>query len=229
MDDVAENIRNVRRRIKSAAERVGRDPASIKLVAVTKTVSAQTALEAVEAGVVDLGESRAQEARRKFDVIGHRAAWHLIGPLQTNKAKYCPGLFSLVHSLDRMELIAELSRRAEQAGAIVEGLLQVNISGEEQKSGCRPEEAADLLKTASLLKGVKIVGLMTIPPFSDDPEDSRPVFRALMELRGGLEKMGIENVSLSVISAGMTGDFEVAVEEGSTLVRVGTAIFGTRQ
>lgn len=218
----------VRRRIAEAAKRAGRNAASVKLVAVTKTVSAQLALTAVEAGVVDLGESRTQEAKRKFEVIGGRALWHLIGPLQTNKAKYCPGLFSLIHSLDRMELISELSRRAELAGTVVEGLLQVNISGEESKSGCRPEDAAELLKSASALRGVRMVGLMTIPPFSDDPENSRPVFRALMGLKNELGKMGIENVSLSIISAGMTNDFEVAVEEGSTLVRVGTAIFGSR-
>ncbi len=218
----------VRRRIAEAAKRAGRSAASVKLVAVTKTVSAQLALTAVEAGVVDLGESRTQEAKRKYEVIGKQAVWHLIGPLQTNKAKYCPGLFSLIHSLDRMELINELSRRAELAGTVVEGLLQVNISGEDSKSGCRPEDAVELLKSASPLRGVRITGLMTIPPFSDDPENSRPVFRALMGLKNELEKMGIENVSLSVISAGMTNDFEVAVEEGSTLVRVGTAIFGSR-
>lgn len=228
MGEVAENIKAVRRRISEAAGRVGREPSDVTLVAVTKTVSAQKAAEALEAGVADLGEARAQEARRKHEVIGGRALWHLIGPLQTNKAKYCPGLFSLVHSLDRMELINELSRRAEAVGAVVQGLLQVNISGEAQKSGCRPEEAGEILKSASRLAGVKIAGLMTIPPVCDDPEDSRPVFRSLMELRAGLEKMGIENVSLRIISAGMTNDFEVAVEEGSTLVRVGTAIFGSR-
>jgi hypothetical protein len=228
MSEVAENILEVRRRISEAAIRVGRTPSDVTLVAVTKTVSAQKAIEALEAGVADLGEARAQEARRKHEVIGDRAIWHLIGPLQTNKAKYCPGLFSLVHSLDRMELINELSRRAESAGTVVNGLLQVNISGEAQKSGCRPEEAEAILKSASRLAGVKIVGLMTIPPICDDPEESRPVFRSLMELKAGLAKMGIENISLSIVSAGMTNDFEVAVEEGSALVRVGTAIFGSR-
>jgi hypothetical protein len=228
MGEVAENIRTVRHRIAEAARRVGREPSSVTLVAVTKTVSAEKAMEAVSAGVTDLGEARTQEAKRKFEVIGGRALWHLIGPLQTNKAKYCPGLFSLVHSLDRMELISELSRRAESAGTVVEGLLQLNISGEQSKSGCRPEDAGGILKAASALRGVRIAGLMTIPPFCDDPEDSRPVYRALMELKAGLVKMGIENVSLSTVSAGMTNDFEVAVEEGSTLVRVGTAIFGSR-
>lgn len=228
MSEVAENIKDVRRRIAEAARRVGRDPSSVTLVAVTKTVSAQKALEAVEAGATDLGEARTQEAKRKYEVIGNRAVWHLIGPLQTNKAKYCPGLFSLIHSLDRMELISELSRRAELAGTVVDGLLQVNISGEKQKSGCRPQDAGDILKSASSLRGVRITGLMTIPPACDNPEDSRPVFRSLMELKSELTKIGIENVSLSIVSAGMTNDFEVAVEEGSTLVRVGTAIFGSR-
>ncbi|MBF0292125.1 MAG: YggS family pyridoxal phosphate-dependent enzyme [Nitrospinae bacterium] len=228
MSEVAENIKDVRRRIAEAAGRVDRDPSSVTLVAVTKTVSPQKALEAVEAGVTDLGEARTQEAKRKYEVIGNRAVWHLIGPLQTNKAKYCPGLFSLIHSLDRMELISELSRRAELAGTVVDGLLQVNISGEKQKSGCRPQDAGDILKSASSMRGVRITGLMTIPPACDDPEDSRPVFRSLMELKSDLTKIGIENVSLSIVSAGMTNDYEVAVEEGSTLVRVGTAIFGSR-
>ena len=228
MSEVAENIKDVRRRIAEAAGRVGRDPSSVTLVAVTKAVGAQQAIEAVEAGVTDLGEARAQEAKRKYEVIGNRAVWHLIGPLQTNKAKYCPGLFSLIHSLDRMELINELSRRAELAGTVIDGLLQVNISGEKQKSGCRPQDAGDILKSASSLRGVRITGLMAIPPACDDPEDSRPVFRSLMELKSDLTKIGIENVSLSIVSAGMTNDYEVAVQEGSTLVRVGTAIFGSR-
>jgi len=186
------------------------------------------AKEAIDAGAMDLGESRIQEARRKFDVIGKKVRWHMIGPLQTNKAKYCPGLFSLIHSMDRLELIKELSRRALSSGVVLDGLLQVNVSGEPQKSGCAPDEAESLLKAASCEKGVRIKGLMTIPPYSEDPENSRPFYRALMELKAGLERGGIENVSLDTISAGMTNDFEVAIEEGATMVRVGSAIFGER-
>lgn len=219
---------HIRRRIASAAGRAGRDPSSVRLIAVTKTVDVERAAEAISAGVLDLGESRVQEARRKFDVIGAKAQWHMIGPLQTNKAKYCPGLFSLIHSLDRLELMEELSRRSLGEGLVMRGLLQVNLTGETQKGGCRPQDAADILKAASRLPGLRIEGLMTIPRFSDDPEDSRPVFRALLELRADLDRIGIENTGLDEISAGMTGDFEVAVEEGATMVRVGSAIFGER-
>ncbi|MGK7345280.1 MAG: YggS family pyridoxal phosphate-dependent enzyme [Candidatus Nitrospinota bacterium M3_3B_026] len=228
MTTIADNIAEVRRRMTAAAARAGRGAAPVRLVAVTKNVDAARAAQAVEAGVEDLGESRVQEARAKSGVIGPGARWHMIGPLQTNKAKYCPGLFTLIHSVDRRELARELARRAEAAGTMLEALLQVNISGERRKSGCAPEEAEDILKSISGEAGLKIKGLMTIPPYSEDPEDSRPFYRALMELRGDLERLGIENVSLDTISAGMTGDFEVAVEEGSTLVRVGTAIFGER-
>lgn len=228
MNTIAENIADTRRRIAEAARRAGRDPDAITLVAVTKTVGADKAEEALATGVEDLGESRVQEARAKFKKIGDKARWHMIGPLQTNKAKYCPGLFSLIHSVDRLELIEELSRRAESKSAVLECLLQVNISGESVKSGCDPEEAEELLKAASMKKGVRFTGLMTIPPFSDDPEDSRIHYKNLMELRKELEGKGIEGVSLGKISAGMTNDFEVAIEEGATIVRVGTAIFGER-
>lgn len=208
--------------------RAGRDPNEIELVAVTKAVDADKAAEAVDAGLISLGESRVQEARRKYEIIGDRAEWHMIGPLQTNKAKYCPGLFTLIHSVDRLDLLRELDKRAGSLDNITELLLQVNISGEKQKTGCRPENAARLLKEASGLKNVKVSGLMTVPPYNEDPEDSRPYYKELMSLRNDLGALGIERVSLLKISIGMTGDFEVAVEEGATIVRIGSAIFGER-
>jgi hypothetical protein len=186
------------------------------------------AVEALEAGVVSLGESRVQEARRKYEIIGARAKWHMIGPLQTNKAKYCPSLFSLIHSVDRLELLRELDKRAGSASVITELLIQVNISGEKQKAGCRSEDAALLIKAASGLKNIKVTGLMTVPPYNEDMEVSRPYFKELMSLKNDLEALGIESVSLREISIGMTGDFEVAVEEGATIVRIGSAIFGKR-
>lgn len=213
----------------AAAKRAGRSLSDITLIAVSKTVTSEVAKKAIDAGVEDLGESRIQEARRKFAVIGKSARWHMIGPLQTNKTKYVPGLFDLVHSIDRLELIQELSRRAESAGTQVDCLLQINVSGEAQKSGCDPAKAVDLLKAASKSGSIKIKGLMTIPPFSDDPEDSRPIYSKLLSLRDELDNIGIENISLLVISAGMTNDYEVAIEEGATLVRVGTGIFGARK
>ncbi len=228
MPTIAENITETRRRIKLAARRAGRDPGGIELLVVTKNVDEAKAVEAVEAGVASLGESRVQEARRKYKIIGARAKWHMIGPLQTNKAKYCPGLFTLIHSADRLDLIRELDRRSGSANVITEILLQVNISGESQKAGCRPADTAPLLKEASRLLNVKVSGLMTVPPYNEDPEASRPYFKELMSLKNDLDALGIDRVSLSEISMGMTGDFEVAVEEGATIVRIGSAIFGER-
>ncbi|VAX22665.1 UPF0001 protein YggS [hydrothermal vent metagenome] len=228
MPTIAENIAETRRRIKLAAMRAGRDPNEIELLVVTKAVDEAKAVEAVEAGVASLGESRVQEARRKYKTIGARAKWHMIGPLQTNKAKYCPGLFTLIHSVDRLDLIRELDRRSRSADVITEILLQVNISGESQKAGCRPEDTAQLLKEASGLLNIKVSGLMTVPPYNEDPEASRPYFKELVSLKNDLDAQGIDRVSLSEMSIGMTGDFEVAVEEGATIVRIGSAIFGKR-
>jgi len=228
MPTIAENIAKIHRRIELAAMRVGRDPGGIELLVVTKAVDEVKAVEAVEAGVASLGESRVQEARRKYKIIGARAKWHMIGPLQTNKAKYCPGLFTLIHSADRLDLIRELDRRSGSANVITEILLQVNISGESQKAGCRPADAKRLLKDASGLENIKVSGLMTVPPYNEDPEASRPYFKELMSLKNDLDALGIDRVSLSEISMGMTGDFEVAVEEGATIVRIGSAIFGER-
>lgn len=228
MPTVAENIAETRRRIDLAARRAGRDPDEIELVAVTKAVDEVRAAEAVTAGVISLGESRVQEARRKYGIIGARAKWHMIGPLQTNKAKYCPGLFTLIHSVDRPDLLRELDKRAGLARVIIELLVQVNIAGESQKAGCRPEDAGRLLKEASGLPNIKVSGLMTVPPYNEDMEASRPYYKELMSLKNDLDALGIERVLLREISAGMTGDFEIAVEEGATIVRVGSAIFGDR-
>ena len=228
MTDIALAISSVNNRIAKAAAKAKRDTNEIVLVAVSKTVDAQKAREAIDAGVINLGESRVQEAKKKYSVIGAKARFHLIGPLQTNKAKNCPGLFSLIHSIDRLELLTELDRRAINAGMVIDGLLQVNMKGETQKSGCKPADAAHLLKESSWMRGVSIKGLMTIPPRDPDPEASRQVYRELFNLKKELETIGIENVSLSEVSAGMSGDFEIAIEEGATIVRVGTAIFGKR-
>jgi hypothetical protein len=152
----------------------------------------------------------------------------MIGPLQTNKVKYCPGLFSLIHSIDRAELMTALSDQGEKRGIPMEGLLQINVGGESQKSGCHPDEAGGLLRLAASLTHLTIQGVMTIPPATDDPEERRPFYQKLVAVRDELEKQKVNNVSLSVVSAGMTDDFEVAIEEGATMVRVGTAIFGGR-
>jgi len=228
MSSIAENIRTIQERIAAAARRVDRDPASVRLVTVTKTVSQERIREAVAAGAMILGENRVQEAREKIAGLGPIASWHLIGHLQTNKAKYAVALFYLIHSVDGLELAREISRQAEKHGKVQDVLIEVNISGETSKAGIGSGDAKGLIREAAKLGNIRVQGLMTIPPFAEDPEASRPHFRMLRELAQDISKEQIPNVSMKELSMGMSGDFEVAVEEGSTLVRVGTSIFGKR-
>jgi pyridoxal phosphate enzyme (YggS family) len=225
---VADNLKAVRHRISAAAERAGRDPASVTLVTVTKTVDAALIREAVAAGAAVLGENRVQEAKEKIEQLGRIASWHLIGRLQSNKAKYAVKLFDLVHSVDSLALAKELNRQAAKIGKVQDVLIEVSIAGEEQKAGVAMSGAIELVRAASELRNIRVLGLMTMPPFSQDPEDARPYFRRLRELAGSLAQENMPGVSLQILSMGMSGDFEVAVEEGSTMVRVGTAIFGQR-
>ena len=226
---IADNLKTVTARIEAAARRTGRDPASVKLVVVTKTVGESSIREAVEAGAVILGENRVQEAREKIEHLGGIARWHLIGHLQTNKAKYAVKLFDLVHSVDNLELARELDRQAAKIGKVQDVLIEVNIAGEEAKAGVAIGHAAALVKEAARFEHIAVKGLMAIPPFLNDPEQVRPYFRRLRELSGEIARENISGVSLQELSMGMSGDFEVAIEEGATLVRVGTAIFGERQ
>ncbi len=226
---IAQNIRNIQERIALAARRSHREPSSIKLVAVTKTVSKERIREAVDAGAMVLGENRVQEARDKIAELGPVASWHLIGHLQTNKAKYAVSLFYLIHSVDSLTLAQELDRQAEKHDKVQDILVEVNISGEASKAGVPVEQAAALVRQISPLQHVKVQGLMTVPPYTEDPETSRPYFRRLRELASAIAQEQIPNVAMKELSMGMSGDFEVAVEEGSTLVRVGTAIFGERK
>ena len=225
---IATNLNKVIERITQAALRAGRDPKDIQLVAVSKTVPAETVREAIEAGVTILGENYVQEARGKIEEIGHNPRWDFIGHLQSNKAKYVVDLFDIIHSVDRLSLAREISKLAEKQGKTIKILVQVNISGEEVKSGIDPGGVNPLVKEIVSLPNVSLEGLMTMPPFFDDPEKTRPYFIALRKLRDSLrEEMG-EYTDLKELSMGMSGYFEIAIEEGSTLVRVGTAIFGER-
>jgi hypothetical protein len=226
---IADNFRTITDRIASAAKRAGRDPSSVRLIVVTKTVDVESIRHAVAAGASVLGENRVQEARGKIETLGTIARWHLIGHLQTNKAKYAVKLFDLIHSVDNLELAKELDKQAGKIGKVQNVLIEVNISGEASKAGMAVKEAPALVKETSKLKNVSIQGLMTVPPFSDNPEDSRPYFRVLRELLESIARENISGVSMKVLSMGMSGDFEVAVEEGATMVRVGTAIFGARK
>jgi hypothetical protein len=225
---VSENFKVVMDRIASAAKRAGRDPSSVRLVVVTKTVDRDRIAEAVAAGAAILGENRVQEAKEKIEALGKMASWHLIGHLQTNKAKYAVKLFELIHSVDNLELAAEIDRQAAKIGKVQDILVEVNIAGEASKAGMAVKGAPSLVREAARLKNLSIRGLMTMPPYSENPEEARPYFTVLQELAETIAKESIPNVSMQELSMGMSGDFEVAVEEGATLVRVGTAIFGTR-
>ena len=226
---IAGNLKSVQDRIAAAAKRAGREPSSVTLVVVTKTIDIVRIREAVSAGAKVLGENRVQEAREKVEKLGSVTSWHLIGSLQTNKAKYAVRLFDLIHSVDSIDLARELDKQAAKIGKKQDVLVEVNIAGEAAKAGVPADDAAALVREAAKLPNVRVLGLMTMPPYSENPEDARPYFRKLRELADAIIKVNLPGVSMKELSMGMSGDFEVAVEEGATLVRVGTAIFGERR
>jgi len=227
---VKERLQRVKDRIAEAARACGRDSADVRLVAVSKTVDADRVARAIEAGAEILGENYIQEARDKFNTLYDRpVAWHFIGHLQSNKAKYAVRMFDLIHSVDSYKLSKTLDKEAAKNGKVQDILIQVNISQEETKSGIDAAEAVELLTRIGALENVRVKGLMTMPPFFDQPEKARPYFRQLARLRDRIAEAGIPNVDMDELSMGMTGDFEVAIAEGATLVRIGTAIFGARQ
>ena len=223
------SIETIKLRIAQACLRAGRDPAEVTLVAVAKTFPAGAVAEAVEAGVADVGENYVQELLEKRRLLADRAIrWHFIGHLQTNKVKYIVEWIHLIHAVDRKEVVQEIDRRAGRAGRIIDLLVEVNTTEEESKFGVAPDMALPFIRTLAEYRNVNVAGLMTIGPFLPDPEGSRPMFRRLKELRGEARQLGQPNASMRYLSMGMTGDFEVAVEEGATHVRIGTAIFGRR-
>jgi pyridoxal phosphate enzyme (YggS family) len=224
MPSIAENLAAVEDRIAAAADRAGRDPADVRLVAVTKTFGPGDVSEAVRAGARLLGENRVQEAAAKIPLCPS-AEWHLIGHLQGNKVRRALELFSAFHSVDTVKLLEEIAKASDETGCRPGLLLEVNVAGEASKFGFRPDDVADALRTACSL-GLSVTGLMTVPPFRPDPEAVRPVFRALRGLRDRLQDE--TGFGLPELSMGMSHDFEVAIEEGATFVRVGSAIFGRR-
>jgi pyridoxal phosphate enzyme (YggS family) len=226
MGEIEKNLSKVRERIEHAAIKAGRDPREIKLVAVTKTVPVPRMQEAMAAGAKIFGENYIQEARAKIEEIGEsRIQWHFIGHLQTNKAKYAVKLFDLIHAVDSLALAQELDKRAASAGKRIDCLIEVNLSQEASKFGISKEKASELAHAFTGLKDISLQGLMTMPPYVDDPELARPYFVALRKLR---EEIAASGISLPELSMGMSSDFEVAIEEGATIVRIGTAIFGER-
>lgn len=227
LDSVAGRLADVRARIARAAGRAGRDPAAVRLVAVSKTFPAEYIRAAADAGQVDFGENKVQEALQKMDATaGLPIRWHLVGHLQSNKAKKAGARFDVVHSIDDAALVPKLDEGA--AGRRIELLVQVDLAGEATKFGAAEEQLLPIFRAAESCRSAHIVGLMLIPPAVDDPEQARPFFRALRAVRERLLAQGVEATRLTELSMGMSHDFEVAIEEGATLVRVGTAIFGTR-
>jgi len=224
---IAQNLTQVLAGIRQAAERAGRDPATVRLVAVSKTKPAEMINQALDAGQVLFGENYVQEAQAKIPQVGPGPCWHFIGHLQSNKAKVAAQLFDLVQTVDRLKLARALERHAGQAGKTLEVLLQVNVGGEVQKAGCSPAEAPALAQAVAEMPHLRLRGLMTMPPFFDQPERVRPFFAELRELAERL-RPDLPPGSMDELSMGMSGDYPAAIEEGATLVRVGTAIFGSR-
>jgi pyridoxal phosphate enzyme (YggS family) len=228
MISIQERLEGVRRRMKAAAIRAERNPETVELVAVSKTVDIPRIREAMAAGIQILGENRIQEAEEKISEVGRSVSWHLVGHLQTNKAKLAVSLFDLIHSLDSLRLAEALERQAIMQGKAVPVLVEVNLAQEESKSGVTPEDLIPLLRSCSSLSHLRVLGLMAIPPFFERTEEVRPYFRRLRELAVQISAMKIENIEIKHLSMGMSHDFEIAIEEGATLVRIGTAIFGPR-
>ncbi len=222
---IYENLKHVRRRIEEAARRVGKSSSDIVLVCVTKEVGISQIEEAVAAGVTDVGENYIQDAAKKFNAIGKKAKWHFMGHLQRNKAKEAVRIFDLIHSVDSFKLAQAISKRAGELGITRDVLIEVKTSEEATKYGVLPEAALNLIEDISALPNLRVMGLMTMAPIVDAPEKARPYFRRLSELATAMAARKIGNVKMQWLSMGMTQDFEVAIEEGANMVRIGSAIF----
>lgn len=229
MGEIADRLAVVKRRITEAAERAGRDPGEIRIVAVGKTKPVALLREAIDAGVQALGENYVQELLAKREAIGDCVEWHFVGHLQTNKARFLVPFCSLIHGVDSLRVAEEISRRADRIGRRQPVLIEVNLSGENSKFGVAEENVLALAEAMVELPGVQLCGLMTMPPLSPDPEASRPYFRRLRCIQSKLIESGIPKDNVRELSMGMTSDYQVAIEEGATLVRIGTAIFGARE
>jgi pyridoxal phosphate enzyme (YggS family) len=229
VSNILNNVEKVRQEIQAAAIRAGRDPGAVTLVAVSKTRSVSEIEAALAAGITHLGENRVQEMAEKVaPLAGYNPTWHLIGSLQTNKVKQALEMADLIHSLDRPSLLDELIRQSERRGKPCDVLVQANVSGEVSKHGFGPAELLPFLRQISQQQWVRVKGLMTMAPLSEDPEAARPHFRRLWELSDEIRTLALPNIHMEHLSMGMSGDYPVAVEEGATLVRVGTSIFGQR-
>lgn len=225
---IKENIICIKQEIDNIKKEINRQD-EVKLMAVTKTVDVKHVLEAIDAGITDIGENKPQELARKYEAIGDKVRYHLIGTLQTNKVKYIIDKVYMIHSLDRISLCEEIQKRAEKIDKIVNCLVQVNISKEESKHGLDKELVVDFIKEVSdNYKNIHIKGLMTMAPFIDDEEQIRKVFKCLKDLSLEINNLSIPNVDMNTLSMGMSHDYKIAIEEGATIIRVGTSIFGQR-
>ncbi|GBF11964.1 YggS family pyridoxal phosphate-dependent enzyme [Tepidibacillus sp. HK-1] len=220
-----ENVLNVKERIRFACERSGRDPKEIQLIAVTKYLDIDQTKQVLDFGLDHIAENKVQQVLKKYEVLKDQGTWHFIGHLQTNKVKQLLGKFDYLHSLDRFSLAQEINKRAKLQNLKVQAFIQVNISGETTKSGLAPEELLEFVEKVRLLDSIRIVGLMTMAPFVEEKEVIRPIFRRLRELRDEINDNGILGYTIHELSMGMSNDFEVAIEEGATFIRLGTVLF----
>ena len=225
---IKSNLDIVEKNILSACEKVGRNRDEITLIAVSKTKPVSLLNDAYEAGIRDFGENKVQEMCDKFECMEKDIRWHMIGHLQTNKVKYLIGKTTLIHSVDSYKLACEIEKQAAKHDVIMDVLIEVNIAEEETKFGLSEEAVIELVKEVSKLPHVRVKGLMTVAPYVVDSEDNRPFFRKIKQLSVDINNQNIDNVSMDILSMGMTGDYQVAIEEGATMVRVGTGIFGER-
>lgn len=223
---IAARLAQINGRISAAAELAGRDPSAVRLVAVSKTRPAADIIAAFQAGQTLFGENYIQELVPKLAEVQEPVQWHVIGHLQSNKVKYIAGQVAMIHSVDRLSLAQEIDRQWGKLGKVCDILIQVNIAGEASKSGTTEEGSIQLVRECALLPNIRVKGLMTMPPFFDDPEAARPYFAELYQLGQAIDALKIAGVEMAELSMGMSGDFEAAIQEGATLVRVGTAIFG---
>ena len=225
---LTENVIEVEKRVQAACDRAGRSRDEVTLIAVSKTKPVSDIEEVLTTGILDYGENKVQELSDKFEVLPKNIRWHMIGHLQRNKVKYLMGKAVMIHSVDSLRLAEQIEHEAAKADLVMPVLIEVNVAEEESKFGTTSTAALELVEAVAKLPHVKVKGLMTIAPFTDNPEDNRVYFKKLKQLSVDIKSKNIDNVDMDELSMGMTGDYEVAIEEGATMVRVGTGIFGKR-
>ncbi len=225
---IKDQLKEKKAHIKEAAKRATRSEEDITLIAVSKTYPVIAIEEAMLEGCIDFGENHVQELMSKMESIKEEVNWHLIGHLQTNKVKYIIGKTSLIHSMDSLRLAEEIERQSAKKGIVTNVLVEVNVANEMTKYGFKMDEVIDVMKHLNTMPHIKVKGLMTVAPFVENPEKNRPIFRKLYELSVDIQKQKLDNISTNILSMGMSNDYEIAIEEGATMVRIGTAIFGNR-